>query len=143
MISPVSLHYMTVIMGHNIRGVNTPTLRHRHPLHMLDIVPSKCVQTCKKLPYWNSVVSLYVMTFILLAQNHIRGLLQLPLVQHGLSSAPFHRMTQLQPFSSPIMLGYLFYTMLPLFFLFMHSAFFVSLLCSCGKAMGSDKPTKV
>jgi hypothetical protein len=73
MISPVSLHYMAVAMGHNTRGINTPTLRHRHPLHMLDIVPSKCVQMRKRLPYWNSIIIHIVMTLMLSARSLIRG----------------------------------------------------------------------
>ena len=73
MISPVSLHYMTVVMGYNTRGVNTPHTEASAPVTIHDIVPSKCVQTHKKLPYWNSILSLYVMTLILSAQGHIRG----------------------------------------------------------------------
>ena len=81
MISPVSLHYMTIVMGHNTRGINTPTLRHRYLLHMLDIVPSKCVQMRKRLPYWNLILFQIVMTLMILAQSLIQG-----------SSYCFHRL---------------------------------------------------
>jgi hypothetical protein len=58
MISPMSLHhYMTIIMGYNTQGISIPTLRCWHPLHMLNIVPSKCDPPCKILLCWDFISS--------------------------------------------------------------------------------------
>jgi hypothetical protein len=114
----VSFQYMAVAMGYNTQGFNTLTLRHQHPLLMLDIVPSKCVRMHNTLQSRNPIMLHVVMTPVIGTKPHpgfqaFRSCLHRSGVPVNtstgctrVSSAQYHRTTRLQPHSSPIALPF-------------------------------------